>query len=251
MIDTHAHLNIIDFNDDLNKVISSAKAENVDKIIVVGIDLKSSIKALEIANNNDGIFAAVGIHPCYVNNSNHLELNYLYENKKVVAVGEIGLDYYHQKDNESLQKQVFEAQILKAIALNLPVIIHIRNSFDDTYEIVKKYKGKLKGVFHCFSSNLEDALKVIELGFYIGIDGPVTFKNNFNLVDIVKNISLENILIETDCPYLAPMPFRGKKNEPKNLKFIAEKIAEIKKITLKEVDDTTTKNAIKLFNIGG
>src|SRR5690554_5847582 len=214
------------------------------------MDLETSKLAIDIANNYENVFATVGIHPAYVNESNHFELDNLYNNKKVVAVGEIGLDFYWTKDNKELQLKVFEEQILKAITLNLPVIIHTRKSFNETYEIVKKYQGKITGVFHCFSSNLEDAKKVIKLGFYIGIDGPITFKNNNKeLIEIVENIDLKHILIETDSPYLTPEPFRGKMNEPANVRFVAEKVAEIKKINLTEVINQTTKNANKLFKI--
>src|SRR5690554_456224 len=214
------------------------------------MDLETSKLAIDIANNYENVFATVGIHPAYVNESNHLDLDYLYNNKKVVAVGEIGLDFYWTKDNKELQIKVFEEQLQKAINLNLPVIIHTRNSFKETYEIVKKYQGRLTGVFHCFSSNLEDAIKTVELGFYIGIDGPITFKNNnTELIKIVKNIDLKNILIETDSPYLTPKPFRGKMNEPANVRYVAEKIAEIKNVDLSEVIKQTTKNAKKLFKI--
>ena len=250
MFDTHTHINTKKYENILENTITNAKNNGVNKILAVGMDLETSKIAIDIANNYENVFATVGIHPAYVNESNHLDLDYLYNNDKVVAVGEIGLDFYWTKDNKELQLKVFEEQILKAITLNLPVIIHTRNSFKETYEIVKKYQGRLTGVFHCFSSNLEDAIKTVELGFYIGIDGPITFKNNnTELIKIVKNIDLKNILIETDSPYLTPKPFRGKMNEPANVRYVAEKIAEIKNVDLSEVIKQTTKNAKKLFKI--
>lgn len=252
LFDTHTHINTKKYENILNKTISNAKENGVNKILAVGMDLETSKQAIKIANEYNEVYATVGIHPAYVNESNHLELDSLYKNEKVVAVGEIGLDFYWTIENKELQLKVFEEQILKAIKLNLPVIIHTRNSFDETYEIVKKYQGKLTGVFHCFSSDLKDAIKTIELGLYIGIDGPITFKNkNKELINIVENIDLKHILIETDSPYLTPEPFRGKMNEPANVKYVAEKIAEIKNISLEEVIKQTTINANKLFKIRG
>ena len=250
MIDTHAHLNIEQYEENIDQIIQNAQKIGVNKIIVVGMDKKTSLKAIQLANQYDMIYATVGIHPSYVDNSNHNELNELYNKNKVVAVGEIGLDFYWREDNKKLQEQIFEEQIQKAIKLNLPVIIHTRNSFNETYNIVKKYKNQLRGVFHCFSSNLSDAKKVIDLGFYIGIDGPITFKNkNQNLVEIVKNIDLKHILIETDSPYLTPEPYRGKTNQPANVYYVAKKIAEIKKLSIDEVINTTSNNAKNLFNL--
>lgn len=250
LFDTHTHINTKKYKNILSKTITNAKNNGVSKILAVGMDLETSKIAIDISKQFEGVYASVGIHPGYVNESNHLDLDYLYNNEKVIAVGEIGLDFYWQDDNKELQLKVFEEQILKAITLNLPVIIHTRKSFNETYEIVKKYQGKLTGVFHCFSSNLEDAKKVIELGFYIGIDGPITFKNNnTELIEIVENIDLKHILIETDSPYLTPEPFRGKMNEPANVRFVAEKIAEIKNMDLNEVIKQTTENANKLFKI--
>lgn len=249
MIDTHAHINMKEYDNNIEEVLLKAKNNGVNKIVVVGMDYESSIRAINLANKYPNLYATVGIHPAYVDNSNHEDLNKMYNNKKVIAVGEIGLDYYWQNKNKELQEIVFEKQLKKAIKLNLPVIIHTRNSFNETYQIVKKYKGKLRGVFHCFSSELEDALKVIDLGLYIGVDGPITFNNNEPIRTIVEKISLEHILIETDSPYLSPTPHRGKTNDPSNLKYIAAKIAEIKNITENEVINTTSNNAKKLFSM--
>lgn len=250
MFETHCHINDEKYKNNIDEVIKEAKKNGVNYILVVGMDLKTSKRAIEIANNYKNVYASVGIHPGYVDESDHSLLDSLYNNKKVIALGEIGLDFYWTDKNKDLQTKIFEEQILKAVKLNLPVIIHTRNSFNEAYNIVKKYKGKIKGVFHCFSSNLEDAKKAIDLGFYIGIDGPITFKNkNEELINIVKNIDLKHVLIETDSPYLTPEPCRGKVNEPKNLKYIAKKIAEIKNISLEEVINITTNNGLSLFSI--
>lgn len=249
MIDTHAHLNIDKYNGTIEDVVNRAKDKGVNQIIVIGMDYETSVSAINIAESFNNIYATVGIHPSYVDESNHHLLDKLYDEKKVVAVGEIGLDYYWRKDNKDLQVRVFTEQLEKAIRLNLPVIIHTRNSFTETFEIVKKYQGKLRGVFHCFSGTLEEARKVIDLGFYIGIDGPITFPKSTVLHEIAEKISLDKILIETDSPYLTPIPYRGKSNEPKNVYYVAEKIAEIKKIDLKDVVEITTNNAKTLFGL--
>ncbi|MDY0277423.1 MAG: TatD family hydrolase [Acholeplasma sp.] len=249
MIDTHAHLNIEEYENDIDEVLFRAHKSGVNRIVVVGMDYETSLKAIDLSNEYQGLYATVGVHPGYVNECNHESLDRLYGNNKVLAVGEIGLDYYWQDDNRELQERVFEEQVVKAINLKLPIIVHTRNSFNEAFNIVSKYQGKVTGVFHCFSSNLEDAIKTVEMGFYIGIDGPITFKNNMELERIVKNINLDRILIETDSPYLTPVPYRGKRNEPSNVLLVAKKIAEIKRITIDEVIKQTTANAVALFNI--
>lgn len=252
MFETHCHINMDKYKNNVNNIIKEANENGVNHILVVGMDLNTSKRAIEIANNHKNTYASVGVHPGYVDDCDHKSLDNLYSSKKVIAVGEIGLDFYWTDKNKELQLKVFEQQVIKAIKLNLPIIVHTRNSFSETYNILKKYKGKIRGVLHCFSSDLKDAIKTIELGFYIGIDGPITFKNNNDeLIKIVKNIDLKHMLIETDSPYLTPVPFRGKENFPKHLKFIAKKIAEIKNTTLEEVVKTTTNNAFKLFDIKG
>lgn len=252
MFETHCHINVDRYEGKIEQTIKEANNNGVKHILVVGMDLETSKKAIEIASKYKNVYASVGIHPGYVDESDHNTLNNLYKNEKVVALGEIGLDFYWTDKNKDKQIKFFEEQIIKAIELNLPIIVHTRNSFSETYQVLEKYKGKIKGVFHCFSSNLKDAKKAIELGFYIGIDGPITFKkNNDELIKIVENIDLKHILIETDSPYLTPEPFRGKENSPKNLIYIARKIAEIKEVELEKVIEITTKNALKLFDIKG
>lgn len=250
MIDTHAHINIKPHKDNLESIVLNAKNNHVNKILSIGMDYETSLISLKQAISYNNIYATLGIHPGYVKGSDHNLLDEFYNNPKVVAVGEIGIDLYHTTETKDLQIKIFEEQVLKAIKLNLPVIIHTRNSFTEIYEIVKKYKGELKGVFHCFSSNLEDAKKAVELGFYIGLDGPITFKNkNEELQKIAKEIALDKILIETDSPFLSPEPKRGRTNEPANLLYIAKKLAELRRISLEEVIRVTTNNAKKLFGI--
>lgn len=251
MIDTHAHLNVEEFNNDLDATIARAKEHQINHIIVIGMDKKSNQRALEIAEKYEFVYASVGVHPGYVDHEDTEHIINLLKHPKVVAIGECGLDFYWTKENIDQQKEFFLKQIELAVETKYPLIIHTRNSFAEAYEMIKPYKGKVNGVFHCFSSTVEDAKKAIDLGFYIGIDGPVTYKKAFDTVELVKNIDLKHILIETDSPYLAPVPFRGKRNEPSYVRFVAEKIAEIKNISLDEVIHQTSLNAKMLFNIGG
>ena len=252
IVDTHLHLNTDDYKDDLNQVIRDANDQDVKKLIVIGMDHKTSKQAIEIAETYEGVYASIGLHPGYVDEGDDPAFVKEYINHpKVVAIGETGLDFYWTKDNMELQIKRFAEQIELSIKYHLPLVIHTRNSFQEAYDLLKPYKGKAYGVFHCFSSNLEDARKAIDLGFYIGIDGPITFKNPKELLPVVQEIDLSNIIIETDSPYLAPTPYRGKRNEPKYLVEVVKKIAEIKHMTEKEVKDITTRNAHQLFKLGG
>lgn len=250
IIDTHAHLNTEDFDHDIESVCARANEQGVTKIIVIGMDSASNLKAIKLQKTYPMIYAAVGIHPGYVNTDQDvLHLETLIKDHDVVAIGECGLDFYWQDDNKELQKHIFHQQILLAIKYNLPLIIHTRKSFDEAYQMLLPYKGQVKGVFHCFSSHLEDARKAIDLGFMIGIDGPITYKNNQILKEIVEQIDLKHILVETDSPYLTPMPYRGKRNEPGHTRLVVEKIAHIKNMSVNEVAWVTTSNAYTLFNI--
>ena len=250
MIDTHCHVNIEEFEKDSDQVIKDAIASGVKKMIVIGIDQKSNLKAIAIAEQYEEVYVAVGIHPSVCEEENFDDLIKLISHPKVVAIGECGIDLYWQQDNLEKQKEVFIKQIELSILHKLPLIIHTRNSFKEAYDCVIPYKNKARGVFHCFSSNLEDAFKAIGLGFYVGIDGPVTFKNAKDIKEIAKEIPLDRILIETDSPYLSPHPLRGKRNEPKNLRYIALALSEIKSCDIKEVIQETTSNAINLFKLG-
>ena len=250
IIDTHAHLNMEDFDQEIDLILSRALENDVTRIIVIGMEDKSNKKAIRLADEHDMLFATVGIHPGYVDDDQNTENLRAYMNHpKVVAIGECGLDFYWRNDNKALQMKVFDAQIKLAIEYKKPLVIHTRNSFEEAYQMVLPYKGLVKGVFHCFSSDLNDARKAIDLGFMIGIDGPITFKKNDILRTIVEQIPLEYILVETDSPFMTPIPFRGKRNEPGNTKYVVEKIAEIKRMNIHEVAKITLENAMRLFQI--
>ncbi|MDL2292271.1 TatD family hydrolase [Acholeplasma sp. OttesenSCG-928-E16] len=249
MIDTHTHLNLIDYDNDLDEVIKSAKSNGVDQMIVVAIDTKSAHKAIELSKRYECLYPTAGIHPSEVDKADFVELERIIRNEKIYAIGECGIDLYWVKDNIKQQLAVFIKQVELSIKYQLPLIIHFRNSFLETYNALLPYKGKIKGVFHCFSGNLEEALMAIDLGFVLGIGGVITFKNAKELKKIVENVDLKNILLETDCPYLAPTPYRGQRNEPKYLKYIIDEISKIKNIDIKEINKITNENATRLFKL--
>lgn len=251
IIDTHAHLNMKDFDHDIDEILFRSRLTNIKQIIVIGMDKDSNLKALNLSQRYLNIHPTFGIHPSYVDDADIESLKDILKIHRPVAIGECGIDLYWKKSNLNLQKEFFLEQIELAITYDLPLVIHMRNSFDEIYNLLLPYKGLVRGVFHCFSSNLSDAKKVIDLGFYIGINGPVTYPNNSDLVDIIKNIDLKHIVVETDAPFLSPVPYRGKRNEPAFLTYVTEKIAEIKQTTKHEVERMTTQNAIRLFNLGG
>ncbi len=248
MIDTHAHINTKQFNQTIDEVINRAKANHVNQIIVIGMDIYHNQRAIELVSKYPNLYASVGIHPTTLEGDVD-SLRPLLEHKRVVAIGETGIDLYWDKTNLDLQIKYFKAQIELAIAYDLPVIVHTRESFTEAYECLKPYKGKVRGVFHSFSSNLSDAKKAIDLGFYIGISGVVTFNKATDLHEIVEQIDLKHMILETDAPYLAPVPYRGKTNEPAYTMYVLKKVALIKSLDEKVVDEVTTMNAIKLFNL--
>ena len=248
-IDSHCHLSIKDY-ENIDDVIKEANENNVGKLIVSGCDKESIKESIEIAEKYDNVYLSLGFHPSEANEITEEDITWLKEiiknNKKVVAVGEIGLDYYLEKENKEKQKNMFEKMLLLAKEVNLPVVIHSRDAFQDTYDILEK--NNVSGVIHCFSGNLENAKKYIKLGFTLGIGGVITFKNT-NLKEVIKNIELENIILETDSPYLAPTPHRGNQNTPKYIPLIAEEIANLKQLTIEEVMNKTTENVKKIFKI--
>lgn len=250
MIDSHCHLNDDKLYFDLDGVIKRAKSVGVDTFIVPGYDLKSSLRAVEIAEANDNVYALVGIHPHdAITYSDEVEgiLVALLKNKKVVGLGEIGLDYHYDNSPKEKQREVFIKQLELAREADKPVVIHSREAFLETFEIIRDYGKGLKGVFHCFSGSIESAMRVIgELGFYISLAGPVTFKNAKEPLEVASRIPLEFLLIETDCPYLTPHPFRGKQNEPYYLPYIADRIGEVRGGSIIEASIENTK---KLFGI--
>ena len=248
MIDTHCHV----LNEEMDNYIDIIK-ESASKdisMIINGYDNKSNKEIIDLSNKYSNVYSAIGLNYDGIDNFTDKDLEDLEEllkSNKIVAIGEIGLDYYWTKENKDKQIYFFEKQLALAEKYNLPVIIHARESIQDTYDILKKYK--VKGTMHCYSGSLEMAKEFIKLGFLIGIDGPITYKNNKKGVEVVEGIPLEHLLLETDSPYLSPEPNRGKQNSPLNLIYIAEKIAEIKGISTEEVIEKTTNNAKELFNI--
>jgi TatD DNase family protein len=251
IIDTHCHLNTEEFETDLEIVVRNALDQDVNYMICIGMYEKANLKAIELAHAYNEIYATVGIHPSYVDEGyDETEITALARKDKVVAIGEIGIDLYWVKDNLSKQVEIFKKQLDLSLKLDLPVVIHMRDSAKEIYEVLKTYKG-LKGVMHCFSADLEYAKKFIELGFYIGIGGPVTYKNGQMIKSVVKDIGLEHMIVETDSPYLSPVPHRGKRNEPAYTSLVVQKIAEIKGEDVDMVKAFTTNNAIKLFRLEG
>ncbi|HAQ08417.1 MAG TPA: hydrolase TatD [Bacillus bacterium] len=253
LFDTHVHLNAEQFNEDLQEVIDRAIGEGVSNMVVVGFDEITIKKAIELAETYEFIYASVGWHPVDAIDmtQEHLEwLRDLASHPKVVALGEMGLDYYWEKSPKDIQKEVFRKQIRLAKEVQLPIIIHNRDATADIVEILKEEDaGEVGGIMHCYSGSVETALECIEMNFYISLGGPVTFKNARKPKEVAESIPLERLLVETDCPYLTPHPYRGKRNEPAYVKLVAEEIAGLKGLSLEEVAEATAENAKKLFGI--
>ncbi|MDE5565502.1 MAG: TatD family hydrolase [Anaeroplasmataceae bacterium] len=252
MIDTHSHLFDEQFEDDLDACIKRCEDKNINKVILVGFSKSTNTLAQNLSKKYKLFYPTAGLHPSEAANEYKADLNYL-ENfileNKVYAIGECGLDYHYGKDNIDLQKALFVGQLELACKYNLPIIIHMRDATQDTFEILKRYKGKVRGVMHCYSGSLEMAREFIKLGFYISLGGPVTFKNAKDSKIVAQNIPLEYLLIETDCPYLAPMPYRGQRNESSYVSYVCEEIANLKGLNKKQVEIQTELNAIKLFGL--
>ncbi len=250
LVDTHCHLDNEKFDEDRLDVIDRIKG-NLEFCVNIGYDLASSKKSLELAKKYDFIYAVIGVHPIDIaeyNEEIEKELELLAKDSKVVAIGEIGLDYHWMTEPKEIQQERFRRQLELAKRLNKPVVIHTRDAMEDTVNILKEYPN-ITGVIHCYPGSLETAKQLVDR-FYLGIGGTLTFKNSKKIVEVVKNIPLDRIVIETDCPYLTPEPFRGKRNEPIYVEYIAKKIAEIKEITVEDVAKITTENAKKLYRIG-
>ncbi|HHT03184.1 MAG TPA: TatD family hydrolase [Bacteroidales bacterium] len=257
-VDTHSHLYAQEFKEDISETILRAKQSNVNKILLPNIDIASIAPMLELCKMDDCFHPMLGLHPTSIDNSyleqlNEIEL--LLDKANICAIGEIGIDLYWDKTFIEEQIIAFETQAHWAMDRNLPLVIHVRKGFEEVFQSLDRLKKQiqchdksLKGVFHCFSGDLNQAKKVIEMGFKIGIGGVVTFKNA-KLTDIVREIDIEDILLETDAPYLAPSPYRGKRNESSYIPIIAQKISEIKNISIEEVASITTSSAQKLFSI--
>ena len=250
IFDSHAHYTDKAFNDDRENMLGSLRESGICGVINCGADIESSVFSVELANKYDYIYAACGIHPEEADKipENYIEiLKNLARNEKCVAIGEIGLDYYWRQDTKEKQKELFENQILLSKELGLPIIVHDREAHGDTLEILKKHKPK--GVLHCFSGSPETAEEILKLGMYIGLGGALTFKNARKAVEVAEMLPLDRLLLETDCPYMAPVPFRGKRNYSGYIPYIAEKVAEIKGIDPQTVLDITSENAKKLFDL--
>ncbi len=251
IIDTHSHIYLPEFDNDREEIIKKAGKEGITQIIMPAIDSTTHGAMLEVEKNYPiECFSMMGVHPCSIKNNYADELKLageLLEKRSFRAIGEIGLDFYWDKTFAERQYDAFHQQIEWALHYELPIVIHSRNSMDKCINMVKKQQqGKLMGVFHCFSGDAVQAQQITSLGFYLGIGGVVTFKNS-GLDKVMENVSLEEIVLETDAPYLAPVPFRGKRNEPSYLKFVVEKLAGIKEVSPEEIAFVTTKNAEKLF----
>lgn len=251
LFDTHVHLNDPGY-EDYNKIIEAAKKENVTRMVVVGYDLESSKLAIKISKEYPFIYAAIGIHPSEANKdykNDLIEMEKLICDR-VVAIGEIGLDYHYQGFDKNKQRELFTLQLNLAKKYDLPIIIHSRDACNDTFVILKEYKDFYKkGIMHCYSYSLEMSKEFMKLGFVFGIGGVVTYKNAKECKEVVKFLNLENIVLETDAPYLTPTPFRGEKNEPKYIKFVAKEIANLKDISIEEVEQITYKNACDFFEV--
>ena len=257
LFDSHSHYNDEKFDIDRDEMIKETLNSGVSNFIVSGYNIGSSKKAIQIAKQYDGIYAIVGISPndvediktgedikAYVS-----EIEKIANNDKVVAIGEIGLDYYWNKENKDIQKQLFIKQIELANKLELPIVIHTRDAFVDTIDILKQNSSNKRGIFHCCPLNMELIKEAIKLDFYISLSGVITFKNAKNADEIINMIPEDRLLIETDSPYLSPEPVRGKRNNSINVKYVAEKIASVKNKTIEDIAKITSDNAKKIFEI--
>lgn len=255
IFDTHCHIYDEMYNDDLDKVLSDAFSNGVKKILVPGNTLEESIKAVELADRYDNLFAAVGVHPSEVFdldlNSTMETLKQLVKNTKVKAIGEIGLDYHWHKleEEKAIQREWFKAQLLLAESLKLPVIIHSRDACLDTIQILKECKLTIKVLFHCFSYSVEVMEEIIKYGWYIGLDGPVTYKNAITPKEVASKVPLNKLVLETDCPYLTPTPNRGKRNEPSYITYIAMEVARQRNMAYDDLCNATYKNGCDFFGI--
>lgn len=250
IFDTHAHYDDSRFDEDRTELLSSLLNGNVSGIINCGCDLKSSLETVTLTEKHPRLYGAVGVHPHEaeeITDEDLEKIKELYSNEKVVAVGEIGLDYFYDFSPREKQIELFRKQIITANELGLPVIIHDRDAHEDTMNILKELKPK--GVVHCFSGSAEMAKEILKLGLYIGIGGAVTFKNARKPVEVVEMLPLDRLLLETDAPYMTPVPFRGKRCDSSHIAYTAEKIAEIKGIDAQELIDRCTENAKALFGI--
>jgi len=253
LIDTHSHIYLPEFDPDRVAMLTRAENEGVKQILMPAIDNETHLVMLKTEEDFPGkSLAMMGLHPCSVKEGYKQELKIVreyFEKREFVAVGESGLDFYWDLTFTKEQYVSFQFQIELAMRHDIPIVIHSRNSIEECIKVIKEnQKGKLKGVFHCFSGNEKQAEEIIDLGFYLGIGGVVTFKNS-GLDKVMDDVDMKNVILETDAPYLAPVPFRGKRNECSYLKYVVEKLSEIKNISKENIENITTQNAKELFNI--
>lgn len=250
IFDSHAHYNDEQFDTDRDSLLASLPEAGIVGIINCGTDVKSSLESLEMAENYPFVYAACGYHPesaLDFTDDNLLEIENMLSHRKCVAVGEIGLEYHYDFVPKDVQKYVFEKHLELAVKYDMPVIVHDREAHADTMELLKKYNPK--GVLHCYSGSAEMAKEVMKMGMYIGLGGAVTFKNAVKPVEVAEMIPLDRLLLETDCPYMAPVPMRGKRNNSAYIEYVADKIADIRGISSQELLCITAENTKKLFNI--
>jgi TatD DNase family protein len=251
-VDTHAHLQWRSFDKDMKDVLERAKEKRVTRIVNIGFDLAGCLKGVKLAEQYEGLYATIGIHPHDANTLNQKTVDKLRElaaKPKVLAIGEVGLDYYRNLSPREVQMQTFEAQLVLAEELGLPVVIHDRDAHDDIIQTLSRFKGKIKGVMHCFSGSKELAQQCLQLGYKISFNGTITYPKNRELREIAKWINLKNILLETDCPFLAPQKVRGKRNEPSFLPMIAQEIANLRGMSVDDLEEATTRNAEEILKL--
>ncbi len=252
IFETHAHYDAEQFDEDRDELLENLPSLGVEVVVNIGASLDGCKASIELAEKYPHVYAAVGVHPDEVGELNEEIFEWLkqqYRNDKVVAVGEIGLDYYWDNESHDVQKKWFIEQLKLAKECELPVVIHSREATEDTLEIMKEYGRELGGVIHCFSGSVEVAREYVKMGYYLGIGGVVTFKNSRKLKEVVIDTPLEFLVLETDCPYLAPTPNRGKRNDSTQLTYVAQEIAQLKGITYEEVIEATRNNGRKLYGI--
>ena len=248
IIDSHAHYDDSSFDADREEVLRELFSGEICKIVNIGCSVKSSYSSVKLAEEYAGIYAAVGLHPDAADEIDRIdEIRKLCDNKKVVAVGEIGLDYHYEEHSRDIQKKAFEEQLKLAAELDMPVVIHSRDAWEDTMEILRKYRPK--GVMHCFSGSAETAREIVTMGMYVGFTGVVTFKNAKKALKALEAVPLDRLLVETDCPYMAPEPNRGKRNYSGYLPYTIAAMAAVKGVSPDEMAEITAENAERLFNI--
>lgn len=250
MIDTHSHINFDEYKENFDFLLDEVRQEDVEKVIIPGVEPSTFDEIIALSEKYEMLYCAIGVHPSEFETYNQDVEKRIYElcnNKKVIAIGEVGLDYHYCPETKDEQKDILRKQLKIAQELNLPVLIHDREAHQDCFDIVSEFDLK-SVVFHCFSGDKDFAFKCVEKGYYIAIGGVVTFKNAKDLKEVARNIPLENLLLETDAPYLTPVPYRGKRNSPKYLKYIAQEIADLRGISFEEVKEVTTQNAKRIFD---